>query len=81
MCSGPRVHPALIDPNAGAERLPDLSARPAGPNVIGEGLEHRTIDRAHAAAIEFDGVRVLQTQQRACRHVAHRAGGRRNLRL
>jgi hypothetical protein len=50
-------------------------------NVVGEGFEPFAVERAHAAAIQFDGARILQAQQCAGGHVADGAGGRGNLRL
>jgi len=48
---------------------------------VSERFKARALDRAHAAAIEFYRVRVLQTNERACGHVTDRSGRGGNLRL
>ena len=51
------------------------------PPRCGQSLQAFAIERLHAAALEFDGARIAQAQERARGHVAHRAGRRGDLRL
>jgi PDZ domain-containing protein len=50
-------------------------------DAVGERFEAGAVDRFDPAAVEFDGVGVLEPQQRARRHVAHGSGRGGDLRL